>query len=50
MRLNSLFVTMFGGTLKASLLCQKIYIYGAGYVMQTSKCINLQIMHYDKVF
>ncbi len=33
---------------KASLLCWKYHVYGAGYVMKISKCISLQIMHYGK--
>ncbi len=33
---------------QASLLCQKSHTNGIGYVMQTSKYIILQIMHYGK--
>ncbi len=32
----------------ASLLCQKSHTNGIGYMMQTSKFIILQIMHYGK--
>lgn len=33
---------------RASLLAQESHTYGAGYVMQTSKCISFQIMHYGE--
>ncbi len=33
---------------RAGLLHQKSHTYGADYVMQKSKCLSLQIMHYCK--
>lgn len=33
---------------KASSLCQKSHIHGVAYVIQTSKCISLKIMHSGK--
>ncbi len=35
---------------KQACLHNKIYIYGAGYVMQISKLFCLQIIHYCKMF
>ncbi len=39
---------MYQVSYRASLLCLKSHTHEAGYVMQTSQYISLQIMHYDK--
>lgn len=45
---RDLSVMLYQVSYRVSLLCQQSHGYEAGYVMQTSKCISLQIIHYGK--